>query len=306
MAHVDPAAFLTEDDLRGLSPGVLHPAIADLVRRYLVPATNVLHRPTLDGLENLPRDRPFLLVANHGAGIGASELSCLAARYVEQVGEGQKLAGFAHPIAFRFPGFRTFMRNLGAVPSTYASGRSALAAGVPLLVFPGGDHETLRPFWEHEKVTFGGRRGFLKLAREANVPIVPLGIRGAHLSAPILWRSRRLLPTLLVLPRLFGIKRWGVSALAAGGALFLLTRSFHPALRALAAWAWLGSPLTFLPVVPTTIRMRVGAPIEPGDLFHPGDPDLEAALDRVEGAVQGLVTELGRKGAENSSASRGV
>lgn len=284
---------MASDDLHGFTPGEIHPRIAELVRSVLGPLTKVLHRPTLDGIENLP-EGPFLLVANHGAGVGASELACLAALYVEQVGVGRKLAGFAHPIAFRFPWFSTFMRNVGAVPSTYEAGKATLAAGIPLLVFPGGDHETLRPFWEHDVVTFGGRKGFLKMARAANVPIVPLGIRGAHLTVPILWRSRHVLPYLLVTPRLFGIKRWGVSALAALGAGVLLTRRWHPAIRALSTLAWLGSPLTFLPVVPMTIRMRIGAPIAPSELFTDEDPELDRARDRVEGAVQSLVDALGK------------
>ena len=57
------------------------------------------------------------------------------------------------------------------------------------------------------------------------------------------------------------------------------------------AWVWLSSPWAYLAWVPWTIRMRVGAPIEPEELF--GCPDeghaLEEAYARVEGAVQELV-----------------
>jgi 1-acyl-sn-glycerol-3-phosphate acyltransferase len=70
----------------------------------------------------------------------------------------------------------------------------------------------LRPLWQYDRVDFGGRVGFLRIAREAGVPVVPLGIRGGHLTAPILFRSRAL-ATLLVAPRLIGQKRRGVSLL---------------------------------------------------------------------------------------------
>jgi hypothetical protein len=61
--------------------------------------------------------------------------------------------------------------------------------------------------------------------------------------------------------------------------------------RALSIWLWLGSPLVFLPVLPATIRFRIGAPLEPEALF--GTDDLSAALAKVQGAVQGLVDNRG-------------
>ena len=276
------------------TPGTIRPELADIIRRVLGPVVRMAHRPTLTGVENLPESGPFLLVANHGAGIAISELACLSVLYLEKVGAHRPLAGFAHPIAFRFPLFDDLMRGLGAVPSTYEHGAATLARGVPLLVFPGGDHETLRPIWEHDLVDFGGRRGFLKMAKKANVPIVPLGIRGSHLTVPILWRSRHVLPSLLGLPKLFGLKRWALTGLGVVGATAILTRPWRPWVRALTTWAWLTSPFVFVPVIPTTIRMAIGKPIAPDELYSDDDPTLERALSTVERAVQSLVTDLGR------------
>lgn len=276
----------------GPVPGSVHPKLAAILRGVVAPIVHALHRPTLTGIENLPTKGPFLLVANHGAGIAISELACLSVLYLEHVGLERPLAGFAHPIAFRFPFFSELMRGLGAVPSTYEDGAATLAAGVPLLVFPGGDHETLRPIWEHELVDFGGRRGFLRMAKKANVPIVPLGIRGSHLTVPIVWRSRHVLPNLLILPKALGFKRWALTAFGAAGAAAILTRPWNPWLRGIATWAWLTSPLMFTPIVPATIRMRIGKPLSPEELFPDHDPTLERAFSRVEGEVQKLVTLL--------------
>jgi hypothetical protein len=33
------------------------------------------------------------------------------------------------------------MAKIGALPSTYQAAEAALRAGVPVMVFPGGDHE---------------------------------------------------------------------------------------------------------------------------------------------------------------------
>ena len=64
--------------------------------------------------------------------------------------------------------------------------------------------------------------------------------------------------------------------------------------RAAAAWAWLGSGLTLMPVVPATVRFRIGEPIAADALFAEGDVALDGALATVEAAVQRLVDELGR------------
>src|SRR5688500_13886930 len=118
-----------------------------------------------------------------------------------------------HPLSFR--GRRGLMEKVGAIPSTYPAAEAALKAGTPVLVFPGGDHEAMRPVWQANRVDFAGRQGFLKIARAANVPIVPLGIRGSHFTAPVVYRGGKLLPRLLVLPYLLGFRKRYPLALSA-------------------------------------------------------------------------------------------
>jgi len=275
------------------NPGRPAPGFVRLVRRFLDPIAQLCHRPTLVGVESLP-EGPFLLVANHSAGLGLAEINTFIVMYLRHVGADRPLAGFAHPAAFRVFPLSAALRAMGAVPSTYAAAEKTLSVGVPLLVFPGGDHETLRPIWQANRVDFGGRLGFLRIARTAGVPIVPLGIRGGHFTAPVLFRSRAL-ATLLVAPRLLGVKRWGISLLGVIVAALVLT--LVPASwpgRAAIVWLWLGSPLTFFPWVPWTLRMRIGTPIPASELFtlagsDGGDEQLSRALARVQAAVQALV-----------------
>jgi 1-acyl-sn-glycerol-3-phosphate acyltransferase len=236
-----------------------------------------------------------------------AELGSFVTLYLERVGPDRPLAAFVHPMDFRTPGLRTLVHSMGAIPSTYEAGCEALAAGVPVVVFPGGDHESLKPFWQGNRVDFGGRTGFLRLARDARVPIVPMGIRGGYLTAPILLRST-LLATLLVTPRLLGIKRWGLSLLGVVVATLLaLFLPFPWPATAAVIWLWLGSPPVFLACIPWKVRLRIGPPIPPDELFGPrnlpeapdtlagparrasGDAQLNAALARVQATVQGLV-----------------
>jgi len=229
-----------------------------------------------------------VLVANHSAGMAVAEIFAFMTLWLEHFGEERPIAGFAHPLGFTFFPASAVLRGVGAVPSTYEAAADTLRRGVPLLIFPGGDYEALRPVWLANQVDFGGRLGFLRIAREAGVPIVPMGIRGSHLTVPILWRSRHVLPNALVLPRLVGLKRWALTAFGvAGAAALLLGPAWSLPARIAASFAWLNSPFIFTPIVPATIRMRIGVPLEPSTLF--ADDNLEGALARVQAAVQGLV-----------------
>lgn len=260
---------------------------------WITPLVRLAHRPTMAGTEHLP-EGAFLLVANHSAGLGLSEIVSFATLYLHEVGPERPLAGFAMTTSFRVPGLRAALGAVGAVPSTYEHARSTLAAGVPLLVFPGGDHETMRPVWQHDRVDFGGRLGFLKIAREMGVPIVPMGIRGGALTAPMLVRSRRL-AKLLVAPHLVGQKRWGISLLGALGTAGIALTPMPLVAKVAASMLWLGSPISFVPWIPWTLRYRIGAPIAAATLFPSGaaggDDELRAALARVEDAVRTLVRE---------------
>ncbi len=275
------------------NPGQVSPWIARWVPRVLEPLVRACHRPTLTGVENLPSNGAFLLVANHSAGLGIAEIHTFLVLYLRQIGAARPMAGFALPLGFRVFPLSKLMPALGAIPSTYEAARQTLAAGVPILVFPGGDYETLRPIWQANRVDFGGRKGFLRIARDAGVPIVPLGIRGSHMTAPVLVRSRWL-ATALVLPRLIGQKRWGLSLL--GVLVAAAIAAWVPAswpVRALLIWLWFSSALVFLPWIPWTIRMRIGPAIPAAELFpggeSGGDDELRRALSRVQSAVQTLV-----------------
>jgi hypothetical protein len=196
-----------------------------------------------------------------------------------------------HPAAFNSWPAGGWMRRLGCIPSTYEAAEAALANGISALVFPGGDHEAGRPIWQANQVQFAGRKGFLKIARKAGVPVVPMGIRGSHFTAPILWRSDRVVPWLLVLPRLTGMKRFPVTLLGVLGAAALL--AFGPVfnwwITGALAWLWLVTPFSRLPWIPWKVRISIGAPVASTDLFDPSDDTLDAAYARVELLVQRIV-----------------
>jgi 1-acyl-sn-glycerol-3-phosphate acyltransferase len=60
-----------------------------------------------------------------------------------------------------------------------------------VLVYPGGDHETFRPSWHSDRIEFGGRKGFIKLALERGVPVVPVVAIGGQETALFAARGER-------------------------------------------------------------------------------------------------------------------
>ncbi len=234
--------------------------------------------------------------------MGLADISSFVVCYLVPFGRERPIAAMVHPMSMRSWPMGGWMRRLGAIPSTYEDAEATLRGGTPVLVFPGGDHEAGRPIWEASQVQFAGRKGFLKIARHAGVPIVPMGIRGSHYTAPVLWRSDWLLPRLLVLPHLAGIKRYPLTVLGVAGVVALAW--FGPILNwwvtLVLAWLWLILPLNQVPWVPWSVRITIGQPLQPEDLFDGEGEALDSAYERVEGAVQAIVSaERGRPALTN-------
>ena len=59
-----------------------------------------------------------------------------------------------------------------------------------MLVYPGGDYEVHRPTWDGHRVDFDGRKGFIRLALEHDVPIVPVVSIGGQETALFLTPRR--------------------------------------------------------------------------------------------------------------------
>src|SRR5262249_16857949 len=141
------------------------------------------------GVERLPLHDRYMLVANH-SGMGAAELWALLLLWQERFGTSRPIAGMAHPGAFRIPGLRHVLQALGGVEATREGAAWARAHDVPLLLFPGGDYEASRPVWQAGRVDFAGRTGWIRLAREHGLSIVPVCITGSHVTLPILAHGR--------------------------------------------------------------------------------------------------------------------
>jgi 1-acyl-sn-glycerol-3-phosphate acyltransferase len=111
-----------------------------------------------------------------------------------------------------------FLRKYGTVAASQDNAHKALESGAALLVYPGGDYEVHRPLWERHKVDFAGRKGFIRLALEHDVPLVPVVSVGGQETSIFLSRGESL-AKLLALDKMFRLKvlpislgiPWGVN-----------------------------------------------------------------------------------------------
>jgi 1-acyl-sn-glycerol-3-phosphate acyltransferase len=137
--------------------------------------------------------------------------------------------------------------------------------GAALLVYPGGDYEVHRPSWESARVDFGGRKGFIRLAKEKKVPLVPVVAIGGQETALFLSRGERL-------ARLFGLDR-----------MFRL--KVLPISLALPWGLNVGDMLGHIPL-PAKLTIQV---LEPIDVSRMG---VERAYEQVTTAMQTALTGL--------------
>src|SRR3989440_12291993 len=161
-------------------------------------------RGEVRGLGNIPEEGPVLLVGNHSGGNLTPDTTVFTLAFCAYFGVERAFYQLAHNLVLSMPGLG-FLRKYGTVAASPANAQEALSSGAALLVYPGGDYEVHRPTWERHRVDFGGRRGFIRLALEENVPIVPVVSIGGQETALFLTRGEGL-SRLLRLDRMFRLK----------------------------------------------------------------------------------------------------
>jgi 1-acyl-sn-glycerol-3-phosphate acyltransferase len=243
----------------------------DYIRRLLPLWRAVLcnyFRAEVRGLDNIPASGPSLLVGNHSGGIYIADTFVFATEFYTHFGPERRFHQLAHDVAARLPA--TGISRWGTVAASHENARKAFDKGAPVLVYPGGDYETFRPSWHSDRVEFGGRKGFIKLAVERGVPVVPVVAIGGQETALFATRGERAAEVtgwvkrtrIKVLPVAFG-PPFGVTVLDLPGRI----------------------PL------PSKITVEVQPPIDIAERFGP-DPDHERVYEEITREMQDNLSDL--------------
>jgi 1-acyl-sn-glycerol-3-phosphate acyltransferase len=232
----------------------------------LNPVLSSYFRSEVRGIENVPADGPALLVGNHSGGTMIVDTFLFTFAFYEHFGPDRRFHQLAHDLAARIPTLSRF----GTVVASHENARRAFRHDAPVLVYPGGDVETFRPTWHSDRVEFAGRKGFVRLALEEGVPIVPVVSIGGQETALFVTRAQRLahwlrldrLARLKVLPISIG-PPFGVNVLDLPGRI----------------------PL------PAKITIEVLPPIDLHERFG-SEPDLDAVYEHVTAVMQEALDRL--------------
>lgn len=148
-------------------------------------------RMEMDGWENLP-EAPVLLVGIHSGAPFVWDAWTVGVQWWRRFGQERPLHGTAHDALMAIPVIGRYFRAMGVLPAAPDSIATALAEGRDVAVWPGGEVDSLRPWQERDVANLAGRKGFVKMAIRAGVPIVPIATVGGADAMPVLIRGDRL------------------------------------------------------------------------------------------------------------------
>ena len=238
------------------------------------PLMDYWFRMEIEGWERIP-EPPVLLVGIHSGAPFVWDAWSVGVQWWRRFGERRPLHGTAHDALMALPLVGGYFRKMGVLPAAPDSMAAALAAGRDVALWPGGERDSLRPWTRRDEAILAGRTGFVRLAINSGVPIVPIATVGGPDAMPVLATGRRL-AKVLQLDKVARLKMFPFAVQAPWG--------ISPAL---------------LPEIPLPTKIRTAFQ-EPVELDH--DPEraadddyVEAAYEKVERRIQRGMDALARR-----------
>jgi 1-acyl-sn-glycerol-3-phosphate acyltransferase len=208
-------------------------------------------RLDVTGLENVPKDQNVIFAGGHsGTWLTMDAWTFVYSHGKKFCKEGRHLHFVAHEVLFGFPLLGSYFRKLGGLPPIKSALDEALNQGKDLVIWPGGEIDSMRSWKRRHEVEFGGRKGFIKLAIKHNVPIVPVATVGGSDTVIVLTENQWL-------ARLLGVHSFPLSLGIPFGIWFEMIPSHIP--------------------MPAKIRTKVLAPVA----VDPGRIDDKKYIDEV-------------------------
>ncbi|WP_228037811.1 lysophospholipid acyltransferase family protein [Nodosilinea sp. LEGE 06152] len=154
-----------------------------------------------DGWEQIPEGQ-VILVGSHNGGLAAPDMFMMIYDWVRRFGPDRPVYGLMHPKVWQAaPPLANLAERAGAIAAHPKVALTALDRKASILVYPGGAQDIFRPFSQRDRIHLSDRQGFVKIALQRQLPIVPVVSWGAH-------------DTLLVLADIYPLVRqlhdWGM------------------------------------------------------------------------------------------------
>jgi 1-acyl-sn-glycerol-3-phosphate acyltransferase len=135
------------------------------------------------GIDNVPAEGPVLVVANHAGNTFAWDAAMIGTALLLEADPPRLARGLGEFYLPTIPFFNEFMARVGSVVGTPENCRQLFDRGECVLVFPEGARGFVKPYSKAYRLQRFGL-GFLRLALEHRVPILPVGVVGAEEQSP--------------------------------------------------------------------------------------------------------------------------
>jgi 1-acyl-sn-glycerol-3-phosphate acyltransferase len=201
-------------------------------------------RVQTEGWELVP-DGQVMFVGSHNGGMASPDMFMMLYDWFQRFGTERLVYGLMHPKVWMvYPSLAFMAERTGAIAAHPKVALAALDRNASILVYPGGAQDVFRPFHQRHKIHLADRKGFIKIALQRHLPIIPAVSWGAH-------------DTLLVLANIYPL----MQQLHDRGMPWLLgiDPEVFPIYLGL-PWGLAIGPLPNIPW-PQPIATRVGAPI---------------------------------------------
>lgn len=141
--------------------------------------TKFYFRLEVDGWERLP-EPPCLLVGTHSGGALTMDAWTFVYAWWRRHRDGRLLHATAHDVLMAAPLLGDYFRAMGVMPAARSNVAEALDEGYDVIVWPGGEKDSMRHWTKRDQAVLADRTGFVKMALEKQVPIVPVATVGGH------------------------------------------------------------------------------------------------------------------------------
>jgi 1-acyl-sn-glycerol-3-phosphate acyltransferase len=142
------------------------------------------------GIEQVPDRGPVMLISNHSGGLPTDAGMIVASLFFDH--EPPRLChGMVEKFAQNWPFMAPWFSRVGQLPGLPEHATRILRDGRVLMVFPEGARGTGKLYRDrYQLVRFG--TGFMRIAVEVGVPIVPLAFIGGEEAIPTIYHADRL------------------------------------------------------------------------------------------------------------------
>ena len=190
----------------------------ELQKYFWNPLVDYWFRMQIEGWERIP-EPPTLVIGIHSGAPFVWDAWTVGFQWWRHFGEERPLHGTAHDALMAAPGIGWYFRKMGVLPAAPDSITGALAEGRDVALWPGGEVDSLRPWTKRDEAVLAGRMGFVRLAIQTGVPIVPVSTVGGPDAMPVIFSGRRLAKALR-LDQFARLKRFPIALQAPWGVSF--------------------------------------------------------------------------------------